>query len=166
MSSILTRKSFLQVVSFGCMGMVGAAVAVNGQEKKDKPPALPPELVKEFVTKAHNDLDRVKVLLAQEPGLLNAWWDWGGGDFETAMEAAGHMGLQDTANFLLSNGARMNIFCAAMLGKLGIVKGMLTAFPELKNSKGPHGLKLIHHATKGGAEAVEVLSYLKSIGAA
>jgi ankyrin repeat protein len=104
-------------------------------------------------------------LLEKEPGLLNSCWDWGGGDFETALEGAGHMGNKDIANFLLSKRARMNIFCAAMLGRLDVVEAILSAFPELKTSKGPHGLQLLHHATKGGAEAAPVLEYLQSIGA-
>ncbi|MBP9096906.1 MAG: ankyrin repeat domain-containing protein [Ignavibacteria bacterium] len=133
--------------------------------KKDKGPALDKDLVKDFVGKAHKDLDAVKSMLAQEPGLLNASWDWGGGDFETAIEAAGHVGDRDIALFLLSNGARMNIFCATMLGHLDIVKQILTVYPELKSSKGPHGLQLIHHAKKGGDEARPVLEYLEAIGA-
>jgi hypothetical protein len=52
-----------------------------------------------------------------------------------------------------------------MLGKLDMVKALLTAFPNLKDSKGPHGLQLIHHATKGGEDAKEVLAYLQGIGA-
>ena len=52
-----------------------------------------------------------------------------------------------------------------MLGRLDVVKAILSAYPELKTSKGPHGLQLLHHATKGGAEAAPVLEYLKSIGA-
>ena len=130
-----------------------------------KPPALAPELVKEFVGKSHSDLARVKELYAQEPGLLNASHDHGGGDFETGLEAAGHVGNRDIALFLLEKGARMNIFCAAMLGRLDIVKAVLGAFPELKNSKGPHGLMLKHHARKGGEEAKLVLEYLEQVGA-
>ena len=60
----------------------------------------------------------------------------------------------------------MNIFCAAMLGRMDIVKPTLDAYPNLKSSKGPHGLALIHHAEKGGENAKEVLAYLKEIGAA
>jgi hypothetical protein len=45
------------------------------------------------------------------------------------------------------------------------VKAILTAYPDLKTSKGPHGLQLLHHATKGGPDAAPVLEYLKSIGA-
>ena len=58
-------------------------------------PALESNLVEEFVRVAHSDFDRTKELLAQEPALVNATWDWGGGDFETALGAASHMGRRD-----------------------------------------------------------------------
>lgn len=104
-------------------------------------------------------------MIALQPNLLNATWDWGNGDFETAIEGAAHVGNKQIAEFLISKGARINIFCAAMLGKLDIVKSTLTTFPNLKTSKGPHGLMLLHHAEKGGESAKAVLEYLKSIGA-
>jgi hypothetical protein len=121
--------------------------------------------VQEFVRVAHSNITKVKELLDKQPNLLNAAWDWGNGDYETGMNAAGHMGNVEIAEFLLSKGARMDIFCAAMLGKLDIVKPILDAYPNLKTSKGPHGLKLLHHADKGGANAKNVLEYLKGIGA-
>ncbi|MBC7828971.1 MAG: ankyrin repeat domain-containing protein [Chitinophagaceae bacterium] len=134
-------------------------------QEKQRPAPIDKELVKEFVLKSHSDLNRVKELFWQQPGLLNCSWDLGGGDFEAGLEAAGHVGNKEIAQFLLDNGARMNIFCAAMLGKIEIVKSILTAFPNLKTSKGPHGLQLLHHAKKGGDGAKEVLQYLESIGA-
>ncbi|MCE7922826.1 MAG: ankyrin repeat domain-containing protein [Haliscomenobacteraceae bacterium CHB4] len=139
--------------------------AQSGGAKKPKGDPLAHELVKEWVGKAHSDLARVKELFALEPRLLNASFDHGGGDFESALEAAGHVGNRDIAEFLLANGARMNIFCAAMLGRLDIVKATLDAFPDLKNSAGPHGLKLKHHAMKGGEQAKAVLEYLEGIQA-
>jgi hypothetical protein len=108
-------------------------------------------------------LDRTKALLAQEPGLLNAAWDWGGGDWETALGGAGHMARKDIALFLISSGARMDIFHAAMLGRLDIIKLMLTAFPNLAASKGPHSITLMAHAQKGGEEAVAVVRFLESL---
>ncbi|MEJ0056802.1 MAG: ankyrin repeat domain-containing protein [Bacteroidota bacterium] len=126
---------------------------------------IKPELIKEFVTIAHKDLSKVKEMLAAEPALLNSAWDWGAGDFETALNAAGHMGRKDIADVLLTAGARMDIFCAAMLGKLDIVKTTLDAFPNLKTSKGPHGLMLLYHAKVGGEDSKGVLEYLESIGA-
>src|SRR6185436_18045575 len=109
----------------------------------DKKPALDLSSVQEFVAKSHGDLDRVKELLAQEPGLINSTWDWGGGDFETALGAASHMGRRDIAELLLASGARLDLFAAAMLGKLEIVKAALAAFPDVINIPGPHGIPLI-----------------------
>lgn len=132
-------------------------------EKMESKPALEASLVQEFVGNAHGDLNRVKELFAQEPALINACWDWGGGDFETGLGAAAHMGRRDIAIFLLENGARLDLFAAAMLGRLDIVKAALTAFPEAIRSPGPHGIPLIAHAKAGGDEAKEVLAYLESL---
>ena len=126
-------------------------------------PALESSLVEEFVGNAHGDLDRVKEMLAQEPGLVNATWDWGGGDFEHALGAASHMGRQDIANFLLEHGARLDVFAAAMLGKLEIVKAALAAFPDAINTPGPHGIPLLAHAQTGGDDAKAVLDFLNSL---
>lgn len=129
----------------------------------DPIPALEASLVQEFVGNAHGDLNRVQELLAQQPALINATWDWGGGDFETALGAASHMGRRDIAEFLLTNGARLDIFAATMLGKLEIVKATLIAFPDAIHTPGPHGIPLLAHATAGGDEASEVLAYLQSL---
>lgn len=128
----------------------------------EKKPALEATLVEEFVEKAHSDFERVKALLAQEPALVNAAWDWGGGDFESALGAASHMGRKDIANYLLEQGARIDIFAAAMLGKLDIVKAALTAFPDAINTPGPHWITLIRHAEMGGDDAKAVLEFLQS----
>jgi hypothetical protein len=124
--------------------------------------ALDASLVQQFVGNAHGDLDRVKELLAQEPALINACWDWGAGDFETALGAASHMGRRDIAEFLLANGARLDLFAAAMLGKIEIVKATLESFPEAIQTPGPHGIPLIAHAKAGGDEAKEVLEFLEN----
>ncbi len=163
----LSRRQFLGLSTVGATGILLAPKASLVQtQQQNKPPALNPELVREFVIAGHGNLDRVKALLAQEPGLLNATWDWGGGDFETALGGAGHMGRKDIAELLINKGCRMDIFVATMLGKLDVVKATLTAYPELIHSKGPHGLTFLHHARKGGEEAVPVLEYLESLGAA
>jgi ankyrin repeat protein len=128
-----------------------------------KPAALEATLVQEFVIAAHGNLDRARELLAQEAGLINACWDWGGGDFETALGGAAHMGRKDIASYLLENGARLDLFAAAMLGKLDIVKAALDAYPEVINIPGPHGIPLIAHAKAGGEEAIRVLEYLEKL---
>jgi len=123
--------------------------------------SITPELVQEFVGNAHGDLERIKQLLGQEPGLVNASWDWGNGDWETALAAAAHMGRKDIANFLLSKGARIDLFTAAMLGKIDIVRAILTDNPDLKHSLGPHGIPLINHAEAGGKDSIETLEFLR-----
>jgi hypothetical protein len=128
-----------------------------------KPAALEIALVQAFVAQSHSHLERVKELLAEEPALINASWDWGGGDWETGLGAAAHMGRKDIANFLLENGARLDLFAAAMLGKLEIVKAALEAYPDAINTPGPHGIPLIAHAKAGGEEASKVLEYLEML---
>ncbi|MDO8754744.1 MAG: hypothetical protein Q7J80_12675 [Anaerolineales bacterium] len=129
----------------------------------DKIPAPDAKLVEEFVGSAHGNLERVKELLAQKPALVNATWDWGGGDFESALGAAGHMGRKDIANYLMEHGARIDIFVAAMLGKLEIVKAALLAYPEARQIPGPHGIPLMAHAKAGGDESQIVVEFLESL---
>lgn len=160
------RRIFLKSVAVGTgYTILGLHSTLASNYQKEKPPPIAGELVKEFVIAGHGNVAKVKEMLAAQPSLLNSTWDWGGGDYETAIEGAGHVGNREIAEYLLSQGARINVFAAAMLGRIDIVKATLTAFPELKTSKGPHGLMLLHHATKGGDQAKEVLEYLKEIGA-
>jgi hypothetical protein len=132
----------------------------------ERSPALAPELVNEFVLKAHGDLEVVKRLLEEEPALLNAAWDWGGGDWETGLGAAAHVGRRDIALYLLERGARMDVFAAAMLGEVEVVRAMLEAQPSLRDSLGPHGIPLVAHAEAGGEEARKVLNLLQAAAVA
>jgi hypothetical protein len=164
MNPPLTRKHFLKA-SFVTASSLLLPSLVKAQTQQEKPAPLSVELVKEFVGASHGKLDRVKELLALEPQLLHASYDWGGGDFESGIEAAGHVGNKDIAAFLLSAGARYNVYLACMLGHLETVKGTLTLYPTLLNSKGPHGFTMLHHAIKGDDNATPVVDYLKSLGA-
>lgn len=159
----LSRQEFLRMSMISTAGLIVPSFPVF--QKKDKGPQIKPELVKEFVTVGHGNFDKTKEMLNELPALLNATWDWGGGDYETALGGASHVGNRDIAEYLIKAGARYDIFSAIMLGKLELVKSMLTIFPETINAKGPHGLSLIHHAKKGGDEALPVLEYLQSLGA-
>lgn len=58
----------------------------------------------------------------------------------------------------------MDIFVAAMLGILPIVQAMISTYPELQHSRGPHGITLLSHVQKGGEKALPVLEYLRSLG--
>src|SRR3972149_2531197 len=127
-----------------------------------KPAALETTLVQEFVSKSPGDLERVKELLAQEPALVNAAWDWGGGDWETGLGAVAHMGRRDIAFYLIDRGARMDLFAAAMLGDVEVVRSVLEAYPAMAGALGPHGIPLVEHARVGGEEAREVLALLES----
>ncbi|MBM3983587.1 MAG: ankyrin repeat domain-containing protein [Planctomycetes bacterium] len=120
-------------------------------------------MVQDFVMFGHFDLKMVEKLLAREPGLLHSHMDWGGGDFESALGGAAHVGNREIAKFLLGKGARIDIFCAAMLGQLDVVKGLLTAFPALIDAKGPHGISLHMHAKMGGKESEGTLDFLQSV---
>jgi hypothetical protein len=131
---------------------------------KQRPPKLDADLVKQFVGAAHGDLEQTKSLLDATPALLNACVDHGGGDFETALGGASHMGRADIANYLLGKGARLDLFAAAMLGKLEVVKAAIEAVPESKTALGPHRIPLLTHAKKGGENAVAVVAYLESLG--
>jgi hypothetical protein len=127
----------------------------------DKPPPIDSDLVAEFVLKAHGDLGVVKQLLEQEPAIVNAAWDWGGGDWETGLGAASHVGRRDIAEYLLEHGARMDVFAAAMLGEVEIVRAMLEAQPGLREARGPHSIPLLAHAEAGGEQARDVLDLLQ-----
>jgi len=126
----------------------------------EKPARLEPAQVEAFVGNAHGDLAEVERLLELEPALANASWDWGGGDWETGLGAAAHMGRRDIAELLLDHGARMDVFAAAMLGEVEIVRAMLDSHPELVTATGPHGIPLRVHAEKGGERAQAVLALL------
>ena len=159
----MNRKSFLQQVSIGAGGLIAIPALVFSQNSQ-KPDPLSPEKVKEFVGVGHNNLKRVKELLEEFPTIIYATWDWGGGDFETALEGAGHVGDKEIANYLIEQGARTNLFVLTMLGKTQLVKAWLETYPKYLNARGAHGFTLLHHAQRGGEEAKELVDFLQSKG--
>jgi hypothetical protein len=171
----LTRRSLMTRTAAGLILVstpLGRFVEIHAAQQAapqqpipKRPDPIAPATVQEFVRKAHADLAGTKTMLAEQPTLLNATWDWGGGDFETGIGGAGHMGNREIAEFLISQGARLDIFVAAMLGKIDIVRALLTTWPSLLQSKGPHGIPLLRHARAGGDQAKEVVEYLTSLGA-
>lgn len=131
-------------------------------ETTETPPALERDLVRDFVADAHGGLEAVRTALAGEPALANASWDWGGGDWETGLGAAAHVGRRDLAELLLAHGARLDVFAAAMLGETEVVRAILAAQPNMRDSLGPHGIPLRAHAKAGGEAACAVLDLLDS----
>ena len=129
-------------------------------------PSQPPALAREMVAVSHGNVARVKELVKERPALARAAWDWGYGDWETALGAASHVGNREIAEILLANGAHPTIFSAAMLGQLEVVKAFVAASPGIQGTRGPHGLTLLSHARAGGPTAAAVVSYLQSVGGA
>lgn len=148
----------------GLGGLFLSASPAFGQAILHTDPQLDKKMVAEFVGAGHKNMDKVKELLAEQPNLINAAHDWKYGDFETALGAASHVGYKELAQYLLDNGAQANIFTATLFGKTDIVKMMIAAFPNTLHARGPHGFTLLHHAQRGGDEALEVKEYLESLG--
>ncbi len=163
----MNRKSFLQQAAIGSSFLAVPSFLLSQTAPPTKQPKgdpLPPEKVKDFVGAGHNNLDKVKQLLLEFPTLLYATWDWGGGDFETGLEGAGHVGTKEIANYLIEKGARTNLFVLTMLGKTQIVKAYIETYPAYLYARGPHGYTLLHHAQRGGEDAKELFDYLQSKG--
>jgi ankyrin repeat protein len=123
-----------------------------------------PELIREFVSAGHNNLPKVKELLAEFPNLIPARHHLGKGDFEEAIEGASHVGDKEIARYLIEKGARLNIFTMTMLGMTQTVKDLLVHFPALLNARGAHGFSLLHHAKRGGEESKELHDHLVGLG--
>jgi len=119
-----------------------------------------------MVLVAHSNAARVKELVGRQATLAKATWDWGFGDWETALGAASHVGNPEIAELLLANGAHPTIFSAAMLGHLDVVKSFIAASPGIQRTRGPHSISLLSHALAGGPTAHPVVEYLKTIGGA
>ncbi|HWL08458.1 MAG TPA: hypothetical protein VNQ76_08640 [Planctomicrobium sp.] len=186
--SFLSRRSFHAALAGG-LG-VGASTWLCAQETASPAPVTPPAdaeperdypapsfkpkfkrpqlkalLIQDFVIYAHSDLKMVELLLQKDVNLVNATVDWGGGDWESGLGAASHMGRREIAEFLLSKGARIDIFAATMLGYLDVVKSLLTLQPQLINARGPHGFTLLSHAKAGKEQSADVLAFLQDFKA-
>jgi hypothetical protein len=116
--------------------------------------------VQSVVGSSHGNFEVVRQLVTEQPALAKASWDWGFGDWETALGAASHTGRREIAEFLIAHGAHPTIFSAAMLGDVDTVRAYLTTDPALFRLPGPHGLTLLAHARAGGAEAERVVELL------
>lgn len=163
----LSRRSFLANAGAGVL--VAGSGASLGRAAQTPPlpelfPTQAPELVREVVLVSHFNPARVKELVTRQPALARAAWDWGFGDWESALGAASHMGNREIAELLLSHGARPDLFSAAMLGQLDAVKALVAARPGVQRTKGPHGITLLAHARAGGEPALPVRRFLETLG--
>lgn len=127
-------------------------------------PRQPLSLAAKVVGLAHRDLAGVRELVEAHPALANAAHDWGFGDWENPLGAAAHTGQTEIAEYLLSKGARPDIFALVSLGHLEAVKAIIEARPGVQRTTGPHGISLLRHAKAGGEPAKPVLDYLTTLG--
>jgi len=162
---MLTRREI-----FVCAAAFAGTPAMMAGRVPDPPavsPAFPSHdaaLAREMVGVSHGNVARVRELLDAHPALAKAAWDWGYGDWETALGAASHMGNRDIAELLLARGAGPTIFSAAMLGELEAVKAFVAARPSITRTRGPHGITLMAHAKAGGPSAQQVVAFLTERG--
>lgn len=166
----------LLTISVSNVLYAGNIISLTENEKlpNDVPsryPAIEEAIVSEVVGVSHFNLDRLKILVNQRPELARASWDWGFGDWETAIGAASHVGRKDIVDFLMSKGARPDIFTFAMLGVYSIVKSMIEFSPGVQKIAGPHGISLLQHVKNGRSnqdtnvtERNKLLNYLEKLG--
>lgn len=169
MQQSLTRRNLIKAAPFGFLAAKGLLsqtttkspeAAANSVAVPSKPvaekvrgPRQDLDMVWEFVRAGHNNLPRVKELLAMDPMLIYSGWDWGKGDdgeWESALGGASHTGNREIAQYLLSAGARIDCFCAAMLGERDVVLAILKANPSIATCKGPHGYTMLYHTAISG----------------
>lgn len=114
--------------------------------------------VKDFVEAAHGDLPKVQQMLQAEPQLLEML-----NGNETALGAACQMRRVDIVQYLLEQGAEMNISAACVLGLTERVADFLAHDPLLlsKGDKQSHNKHPIYFA----GQQPETLALLKSRGA-
>jgi len=164
-----TRRDVLKLGSAAALIAAGTSLSFNrvlGQQaivEPKRPPAIDPNLVGKFVGACHRDPDTVRSILQENPGVVNASFNRGGGDWESGMEATAHMGRPDIADVLIEHGARKCIFWAAMSGEEAIVKAFVTGDPATVNTGGAHNISLMAHAAICGK--VSLTKFLKNNGA-
>jgi len=115
---------------------------------------LTQDQINNFVIAAHHDLPFVQKTLAEFPDLLNENAEW----METPIQAASHVYNRPLIDFLLAQGAPMDICTAAVLGRTDDVKAMLADDPVSAFEIGPHNLILMFYpAIVGNIEIAQIL---------
>jgi len=133
---LLSQLKPAALIATGMVGSFSAAQNLTDPPKRGtnkppaKPPALNPDQVRETVGQAHRSLEAGRALVEAAPLLVNACWDWGGGDFETPHQAAAHTGGREIAEYLLVHHARQDVYATAILGELKFVQTALARRPS------------------------------------
>ena len=180
------RRHFIKSSAFGLIGITGfgnvsAQTVINKIEMGNNAeplfyryPSINDTMASGIVGASHGNFDKVKELVNSRPELAGASWDWGFGDWETALGAASHVGRRDIAEFLMSHGARPDIFTYTMMGMLKSVQEIIETVPGIQTHGGPHGITLLQHAknrlenkdisSPDAANVKKVISYLETLG--
>lgn len=180
------RRRFIKNSAFGIIGITAfgtaSAAGIFSETKTScnpgslfyRYPSMDDAMVSSIVGASHGNFDKVKELVTARPELAGASWDWGFGDWETALGAASHVGRKDIAELLMSHGARPDIFTFTMLGMLKSVQEIIETVPGIQTHAGPHGITLLQHAKNrlsdknisadDAANVNKVISYLEGLG--
>ncbi|MBL0083751.1 MAG: hypothetical protein IPP37_15640 [Saprospiraceae bacterium] len=171
---VLVKSSVLGIISVSFNSVLfGKDILTKVEDNRpvimesERYPAITEELANEVVAVSHFDLNKLKDLVDKRPELANAAWDWGFGDWETAIGAASHVGRNDIIEYLISKGAKPDIFTFAALGSYSTVKKMIKYMPVLRKTLGPHGISLLQHAKNGESktrDSKKLIEYLTKLG--
>ena len=164
---LVRRREFLAsmgaVLSGSAIARAASSTPPTSADHASTFPVTEPDMAMEAVRRAHfPDSGPLLELLKDDRSLALATWDWGFGDWETALGAAAHMGRHNTAKILIEHGARPGIFTFAMLDQVDAVRAMCVSSPGIQRTHGPHGITLLQHARNGNAE--RVVEYLDTLG--
>ena len=120
--------------------------------------------INDLLMACHGDYNRVREIVEAQPELVN---QAGAAPFagETPLGAASHMGQIDIAEYLLSRGAPLDIYAAAMLGRTVEVEQFLDAEPSLARGGNPraHGIPALHFPIVGNH--IDILQLMVARGA-
>lgn len=114
------------------------------------PTQLDQEKIDELVVAAHHDLDKVQRMLAENPELLEENASW----METPLQAAAHVGNRTIAEYLLAQGAGLDICTAAMLGYEDEVAAFLADAPMMAQATGAHDIPVLYYPAISGNIAI------------
>ncbi len=178
------RRHFIKSSAMGLFAVTGlnfrpgiSGSTISGKNDNSlfyRYPSMDDEMVRSVVGASHNDYDKVKEMVSRRPELAGAAWDWGFGDWETALGAASHTGRRDIAELLISHGARPDIFTFTMMGMFNSVKEIIETVLDIQTHRGPHGITLLQHAKNrlnnktmdatDRENVNKVLAYLEGLG--
>jgi len=175
------KSSAFGLIGFTAFGNLSAQAVINKIEigNNAEPlfyryPGINDTMASGIVGASHGNFDKVKELVNSRPELAGASWDWGFGDWETALGAASHVGRRDIAEFLIAHGARPDIFTYTMMVMLKSVQEIIETVPGIQSHNGPHGITLLQHAknrlankdisSSDATNVNKVISYLETLG--